>query len=123
MHSFFTSNMIEHNPLVQRYCAFFALFHLDVTPEPPTDPSRPGKRSHPQCAYIKALLLKLEEGFATCTHLRRFLVEHPLLVLELGFRPSLDVNKPYGFDIERTMPTDRWLREKQRILEQGMLQV
>jgi hypothetical protein len=101
------TQMIEHDPVVQRYRAFFALFNWNVVPEASTDPSRPGKRPHPQCAYIKALLLKLEEGFATCTRLRRFLVEHPLLVLELGFRPVLDLNKPYGFDIERTVPTDR----------------
>jgi len=116
------TQMIEHDPVVQRYHAFFALFHWNIVPEACTDPSRPGKRPHPQCAYIKALLLKLEEGFATCTRLRRFLIEHPLLVLELGFRPVLDVNKPYGFDIERTVPTDRWLREKQRTLEQPVLQ-
>jgi hypothetical protein len=114
--------MIEHDALVQRYRAFFALFEWKVVPEPGTDRSRPGRRPHPQSAYIKALLLKLEEGFATCTRLRRFLLEHPLLVLELGFRPYLDVNEPYGFDVERTVPTDRWLREKQRTLEQGVLQ-
>lgn len=73
-------------------------------------------------AYIKALLLKLEEGLTTCTRLRRFLVEHPLLVLELGFRPVLDVTQPYGFDVQRTVPTARWLRQKQRTLEQSVLQ-
>jgi len=116
------TRMIEHDRVVQRYRAFFALFNWNVVPEACTAPSRPGKRPHPQCAYIKALLLKLEEGFDTCTRLRRFLLEHPLLVLELGFRPVLDLNKPYGFDIERTVPTDRWLREKQRTLEQPVLQ-
>jgi len=51
-----------------------------------------------------------------------FLVEHPLLVLELGFRLHFDVGQPYGFDIERAMPTARWLREKQRALQQPVLQ-
>jgi hypothetical protein len=116
------TRMLEHDPLVQRYRAFFALFDWNVVPEPALDPSQPGKRPHPQCTYIKALLLKLEEDFATCTRLRRFLVEHPLLVLELGFRPLLDVRQPYGFDVERTVPTARWLREKQRTLEHSVLQ-
>ena len=115
--------LLEHDPLVQRYRSFFALFAWQVVPEPPLDPSQPGKRPHPQSAYIKALLLKLEEDLTTCTRLRRFLVEHPLLVLELGFRPVLDVTQPYGFDIERTVPSARWLREKQRTLEQSVLQV
>jgi hypothetical protein len=114
--------MLHHDPLVQRYRSFFALFDWRVVPEPAPDPSQPGKRPHPQSAYIKALLLKLEEDLTTCTRLRRFLVEHPLLVLELGFRPVLDVTQPYGFDIERTVPTARWLREKQRTLEQSVLQ-
>ena len=114
--------MLEHDPVVQRYRTFFALFEWRVVPEPPLDPSQPGKRAHPQRAYIKALLLKVEEDLTTCTHLRRFLVEHPLLVLELGFRPVLDVSQPYGFDVERTVPTARWLREKQRTLEQPVLQ-
>ena len=66
--------------------------------------------------------LKLEEGLTFCTRLRRFLVEHPLLVLELGFRPILNVEQPYGFDVERTVPTARWLREQQRTLSPGVLQ-
>jgi hypothetical protein len=114
--------MLEHDPLVQRYRAFFALFNWRVVPQPTIDPSQPGKRPHPPCAYIKALLLKLEQDLTSCTRLRRFLVEHPLLVLELGFRPYLDVTQPYGFDVERTVPTARWLREKQRTLEQSVLQ-
>jgi hypothetical protein len=114
--------MLEHDPLVQRYRQFFALFDWSVVPEPAIASSQPGKRPHPQSAYLKALLLKVEEDFATCTRLRRFLVEHPLLVLDLGFRPVLDVEQPYGFDVERTVPSARWLREKQRTLEQPVLQ-
>src|SRR2546421_416673 len=114
--------MLEHDPVVQRYRTFFALFEWRVVPEPPLDPSQPGKRAHPQRAYIKALLLKVEEDLTTCTHLRRFLVEHPLLVLELGFRPVLDVSQPYGFDVERTVPTAPWLREEPPTLEQPVLQ-
>src|SRR6266702_4122920 len=116
------TRMLDHDPVVQRYRRFFALFDWSVVPEPVVDPSQPGKRPHPPTAYIKALLLKLEEGLTFCTRLRRFLLEHPLLVLELGFRPILDVSQPYGFDVERTVPTARWLREKQRTLEQPVLQ-
>jgi hypothetical protein len=116
------THLLEHDPLVRRCRAFFALFQWRVVPEPVLDPSRPGKRPHPQSAYIKALLLKVAEGLSTCTRLRRFLVEHPLLVLELGFRPVLNVEQPYGFDIERTVPSARWLRQQQRTLSPGVLQ-
>ncbi len=115
------THMLEHDPVVQRYRTFFALFDWSVVAEPIIDPSRPGKRPHPQAAYIKALLLKVAEEFSTCTHVHRFLREHPLLVLELGFRPVLDITQPYGFQVERTLPTARWVREKQHTLSQGVL--
>lgn len=114
--------LLEHDPLVQRYRAFFALFDWSVVPEPAIDPSQPGKRPHPQSAYVKALLLKLEEGLASCTQLRRFLLEHPLLVLVLGFRPIFNRDLPYGFDVKKTVPTARWLREQQHTLSQSVLQ-
>lgn len=114
--------MQEHDPLVQRSRRFFALFEWSVVPDPLIEPSQPGKRPHPQSAYVKALLLKIEEGFPHCTQLRRYLVEHPLLVLDLGFRPVLDLSQPYGFDVERTVPTARWLSEQQRTLSQSLLQ-
>ncbi len=75
-------------------------------------PCQPGRRPHSLSAYVKALLLKLQEGLPSCTLLRRFLLEHPLLVLELGFRPVLDYTQPYGFDVARTVPSARWLREQ-----------
>ena len=43
-------------------------------------------------------------------------------MLEIGFRPRLAWDKPYGFDGERTVPTDSWLRRKQRRLDHRMLQ-
>ena len=69
--------LIEHDAVVQRYRTFFALFDWSVVPEPVIDPSRPGKRPHPETAYIKALLIKLAEGYDSCTRLRQYLLEHP----------------------------------------------
>ena len=77
---------------------------------------------HPTAADIKALLVKLCEHKPDITHLRTFLVEHPLLVLELGFRPVLDPSQPYGFDIERTVPCDRYLRHWQQTVAPSVLQ-
>lgn len=111
-----------HDPLVQRYHTFFGQIDWSVVPEPSQDPSRPGKRPHPQSAYIKAFLIKIMEGLQTCSRLRRFLIEHPLFVLEIGFRPMLAWDKPYGFDVEHTVPTERWLREKQHTLDHRVLQ-
>jgi hypothetical protein len=114
--------MLEHDPTVQFYDEFFALLDWSVVPDTTPDPHRPGKRPHPETAYIKALLIKINEKLDHCTDLRTYLLRHPLLVLKLGFRPVLDVTKPYGFDIERTVPSDSWLRHKQRHLKRRLLQ-
>lgn len=55
------------------------------------------------------------------TQLRVFLVEHPLLVLEIGFRPVPDPTQPQGFDVEHTVPGARWLRRWQQHLDNTLL--
>jgi hypothetical protein len=101
---------------------FFAL--LDWTQVPERDESQPwpGLRPHPEKAYVKALLVKKCEKFDYITDLRRFLVKHPLLVLELGFHPAQDSASPYGFNVEETVPCDRWLRHKQQVMDNDVLQ-
>jgi hypothetical protein len=74
-------------------------------------------------AYIKALLVKLCEQKAYITDLRHYLVEHPGLVLEVGFRPVEAPEQACGFDVERTVPCARWLRHQQQHLDHGMLRV
>ncbi len=44
----------------------------------------PGSPPHPERAYVKALLVKKWEKFEYVTDLRRFLVKHPLLILEIS---------------------------------------
>lgn len=113
--------VLTHDPVVQRYRRWFALFEWSVVPPRSADRAWPGPQSHPQSAYIKVLLVKLCEGYSSITQLRRFLVEHPLLVLELGFLPVFDESQPYGFDIQRTLPGDRWLRHQQHTLDPSLL--
>lgn len=111
----------DHDPVVQRYRAFFALLDWTLVPERAALPPWPGPPPHPVAAYIKALLVKLCEHKEYCTQLRSFLVEHPLLVLELGFRPVVDPTQLYGFDVDRTVPGARWLRHQQRALDPAIL--
>lgn len=109
------------DPLVQRYRAFFALFDWALVPE--RDPTRPwpGPPPHPAATYIKALLVKVCEGLPTVTALRAFLVEHPLLVRELGFRPVGPPTAPYGLDAHATVPGARWLRHQQQTVADALL--
>ncbi len=117
------ASMLDYDPVVQGYHALFAL--LDWTAFiPAATPGRPkrGQPAHPATAYVKAFLVKLNEGHIYMTDLRRFLVKHPLLVLELGFRLELDAKAPYGFDVERTVPTASWLRIKLQTFDPWLLQ-
>jgi hypothetical protein len=118
-----SSEARAHDPVVHRYRAFFAL--LDWSQVLERDASRPwpGPLPHPTAAYIKALLVKLCEHKPHITALRRFLVEHPWLVLEVGFRPAVVPTQPYGFDVERTVPCARYLRHWQQTLAPAIRQV
>ena len=110
-----------NDPVARRFRALFA--QLDWRCVPERDPARPwpGRTPHPRVAYIKALLVKVCEHQGYITALRAYLLEHPALVLELGFRPVVDRNQPYGFDLERTVPGDRWLRHQQQTLDHEVL--
>lgn len=110
------------DPLIQRYRAFFDLFEWSLIASRDSHRLWPGPEPHPETAYIKALLVKLCEGKPYITQLRSYLLDHPLLVIELGFRPVLDASQPLGFDLQRTIPCDRWLRFKQQYLDHSLLQ-
>lgn len=109
------------DPVVHHYRHLFA--HRDwrvVSDRDPVRP-RPGPLGHPRSASVKALVVKLCEGKRDITALRRFLRDHPLLVLELGFRPVLATDQPFGFDVDQTVPGDRWPRHQQQTLDPAML--
>jgi Transposase DDE domain len=116
------ARMIEHNAVVQRYRDFFSLIDWQPVLKREVEHSLRGRPAHPESAYIKALFVKLIEDKEYITQLRAFLAEHPLLMIELGFRLHLDPTHPYGFDIERTLPKKRWFREKQRTIDHHLLQ-
>lgn len=114
---------IACDEVVQSYQRFFA--HLEWTSIQERDEKRPWpgrQKPHPQHAYVKAWLVKSIEGMTYMTDLRHFLVKHPLLVFAMGFVPVADEQSPYGFDVEATVPTARWLRRKLQLLPNGQVQ-
>jgi len=111
----------DQDPVVRRYRAFCAQLDWAVVPERAPGPW-PGAVPHPVAAYVKALLIKLCAHKEYVTHRRTFLVEHPLLALEIGFPPALDPTQPYGIDVGRTVPCARWLRHGQQHLDNAVLQ-
>jgi len=114
--------LLDHDPLVADYRAFFSLLDWSVVERWQAQRSALGRPAHPESAYLKAFLLRIREGMLYTTQLRRFLLRHPLLVIELGFRLELDPTAPYGFDVEATLPCDFWLREKLRHFDPALLQ-
>src|SRR5262245_15024584 len=104
------AKLCNYDPVVTFYRRFFSfIIWSSFASCPPSVPKR-GRPANPETAYIKALLVKLVERKEHITELREFLVKHPLLVLELGFIPYADENEPYGFHVEKTVPSASWLR-------------
>jgi hypothetical protein len=114
--------LLSHDPLVADYRAFFA--ELDWSAVERWQAQRSpfyGSHGHPLSAYLKAFLVRIQEGLRYAKQLRAFLLKHPLLVIELGFQLVLDASQPYGFDVEATLPTRFWLGEKLRQLDRSLL--
>src|SRR5258708_22188598 len=111
--------MREADPVVQRYRARFALFDWSAI-DPPRK-RRPGYPAHPKSAYLKAPLVRISEHHLSTPRWRAYLLDHPLLVLELGFRPHLDLRQPCGFDVEKTVPSVRHLNNILRSLDPRLL--
>jgi hypothetical protein len=116
------ASMLDVDPLVQGYRAFFALFDWSVVDRWLACRSNCyGSHGHPLTAYLKAFLLRIREGLIYSKQLRDFLVKHPLLIIELGFDLRLDPSADYGFDVEATLPTRYWFGEKLRKVDRSLL--
>jgi hypothetical protein len=115
-------NLLEYDPVVSTYRAFFSLFDWSLLEQWQEQRAARGRPGHPESAYLKALLIRINEGLLYSTQLRAYLVTHPLLVIELGFHLELDPSAPYGFDVERTLPCRYWLGEKLRQVDRVLLQ-
>src|SRR6266699_1173444 len=116
------THLLDHDPVVADYRAFFSLFDWSVVDQWQEGRSSRGRPAHPISAYLKAFLIRIREGMSYTAQLRRFLLKHPLLVIDLGFHLECDVTAPYGFDCEQTLPCEFWFREKLRHLDPTLLQ-
>jgi hypothetical protein len=114
--------LLEHDPVLVDYRAFFALLDWSLVEQWQAERSARGRPSHPESAYLKAFLVRIREGLIYTSQLRRFLLKHPLLVIELGFHLQLDPTAPYGFDCQKTLPSEVRLRQKLRTLDHLLLQ-
>jgi len=116
------TQLLTHDPLVQEYRTFFALFDWSIVEDWEAQRSGRGRPGHPMSAYLKAFLLRIQQNVRYASDLRHFLLQHPLLVIELGFRLVLDPSQPYGFDAEQSIPCVYWLRKQLQQLDRTLLQ-
>ena len=113
--------LLELDPVVTDARAFFSLLDWSIVDRWEAEQLPRGRSAHPEAAYLKAFLLRIRQRFQYTTQLSTFLIQHPLLVLELGFRLVLDPTHPYGFDVQRTLPGCYWLNQKLHRLDHGLL--
>jgi hypothetical protein len=116
------TQLLEHDPVVAEYRMLFSLFDWSLVEHRHEKRSSRGRPAHPESTYIKAFLVRINEGLIYTKQLRDYLVKHPLLVIELGFHLQLDPTAAYGFDVERTLPCRYWLTQKLRQFDQAVLQ-
>ena len=117
------TTLLDYDPVVQNYRAFFSLLDWSLVDHWHAQQSAySGTHGHPIHAYLKAFLIRSREKMSSATHLRSFLLHHPLLIIEVGFCLHLDPAAPYGFDPEKTLPCRYWFSEKLRSLDPSLLQ-
>ena len=115
-------HLLDVDPVVQDYRTFFAELDWSGVEHWQAARSSRGRPAYPESAYLKAFLVRIREGISYTSQLRRFLLKHPLLVIEQGFLLVLDASAPYGFDCQHTLPSEVRLRQKLRTLDQTLLQ-
>jgi hypothetical protein len=115
------TQLLTHDPVVAAYRRLFSLFDWSLVEQWQAQHSSRGRPAHRESAYLKAFLVRINEGFSYTTQLRAFLLKHPLLVIALGFHLELDPTAAYGFDVERTLPCRFWFGQKLRQLDRARL--
>ena len=115
-------NVLDSDEVVQDYRTLFSLFDWSIVERWEAQRAGKGSHGHPMSAYIKAFLVRINEGFLYASRLRTFLLKHPLLVIELGFQLKPDPTFRYGFDYDKTLPCEVWLRARLRTLDHHLLQ-
>src|SRR6266498_101842 len=115
-------NLLAYDPVVVDYRLFFSFLDWSLVSQWEDHQSIRGRPAQPEAAYIKAFLIRIREGMIYTSQLHRFLLKHPLLIIELGFHLQCDSTDPYGFDRHTTLPSEVYLRRKLHLLDQPLLQ-
>ena len=86
----------------------FHVFDFSILPE-----AKKGPAGNSLEVYAKVFLVMVEEKIKSSEELRRFLLKHPALVIFLGLKlKGISPDLPFGFHIEKTVPSARHIRRK-----------
>jgi len=113
---------VQECPVATRYLRFLGPLAWDAFPERDLLTNW-GAPTMPYAPFVAACLVKLEQGLACMSHLRRYLVEHPALLWVLGF-PLVPASRyPWGFDADASLPTQRHFARLLKRVPNSSLQV
>jgi hypothetical protein len=114
-------DFVRQSPAAVRYLRLLGPLAWDRFPERDLTLGGPVEPV-PYAALAAAYLIKLDQGLATVSALRRYLVEQPALVWLCGFRLVSSRRYPWGFDADASLPTARHMTRMLRILPNAALQ-
>jgi hypothetical protein len=100
------------DPVVTQYRTLFATLDWSVVEPDPWAELRSGPVPTPVSAYLKALIVKADQGLRSIPALRQYLLAHPRLAQELGFGAEKRATLAAGC----WLPSERWLRTQQHRL-------
>jgi hypothetical protein len=76
----------------------------------------------PYAPFVAACLVKVDQQLSYMSQLRQYLVEHPALTWVLGFPLRTSSTSPWGFDVDRSLPTHRHFTRMLRTMPNETLQ-
>lgn len=114
-------DFVRQSPAAMRYLRLLGPLAWDRFPERDLTLGWP-VNAVPYAALAAAYLIKLDQGLATVSALRRYLVEQPALVWLCGFRLVSARRNPWGFDADASLPTARHMTRMLRTMPNAALQ-
>ena len=99
-------DFVQQSALALRYVQLLGLLDWEHFPERALQPC--GNRlPMPYAPFVAACLIKLDQHLPYLAHLHQFLVDNPAVVWVLGFPLTPSDQTPWGFDVQRSLPTPR----------------
>jgi hypothetical protein len=112
---------VRQSALAMRYHRLLSPIHWSALPE--RDLARNyGQRAVPYASFVAAYLVKVNQGLAHMSDLRRCLVEHPALCWLLGFPIPARLGRPNSTLADTYLPTQRHLTHILRQIPNAYLQ-